>query len=82
MGQFKVIKISESGNSAMIPVKGHARNMGNKLAYVQLLEEEKGNVKKGDVLTIDEPFTLVTKVDENNETMCYENGEAILFCEF
>ena len=81
--EVQIVRISESGNSAMVGIKTNERNFGNTLAYVGLTAEEKeADLKKGDTIVIPSDFSLVTKEDENGETLCYKNGEAIKFVEF
>jgi len=78
----KIVRISESGNSAMVAVSTNSRNMGNTLAYTKLLPEEKGVVKVGEELELETGFSLVEKFNSDGELMTYKDGTPILFVQY
>ena len=79
--EVKIVRISDSGNSAMVNVPQSGRNYGTKNAYTKLLPEEIGKVQKGDFIEISDDFSLVTREDEAGETLVYPDGNPVLFIE-
>ena len=71
----KIVKLSDSGKTALIAVKNNKRSIGyDQFAWAGTVEGD----KVGDTIEDFNPTGTTACVDEQGEPIKYENGEPVL----